>query len=268
VISVHVLIVDYFKALRVVESVGMLAPLSSSYVLKITVVDNSCDISNSRILKSELAGYPMVDVFVSDDNIGYTKAMNKASENSAADVFLALSPDVLFTSINAFHESIAFLLANKDVAVVSPRQINDDSSRPILGRRYPNAMSLVLKRVGVFNRFHFSRVARQSYLWNYDETLDSGLTFVDVDWIQSSSTFMSGNFFREVGGFDTRFFLFMADIVICKKASELGLRSVLLNVDGCTADGVRASSGGIFEIFQKKILRYHCFDAIRYFLFC
>lgn len=260
---VHVVIVDYFKAEKVVGSVTRILSFTTSKKIFITVVDNSVDEKNLKILEASLGANRSVRIIPSRSNIGYTKAMNVGAAGIGCEFLLVLNPDVQILKENIFTQAIEFFYSKKDCAMVGFEQYNDDGTMPSIGRPFPNIISLLAKRIPILARFPIFKEALSKYI---DPPCFGKRDYAVVDWLQSSCVFMRHQFWLDVCGYDERFFLFMADVKMGRDAIEMGKKSYLLKSSSVIADGIRASEGGVTALFTSRVLRWHVKDAFRYFL--
>ncbi len=253
---IHVVIVDFMKASRVLQSVTSVIAQSCRDIV-VTVVDNSCSDDNFKIL---LEGLPSsVRLLRSKDNLGYTRAVNYAVDGVFSSYVLLLNPDIVFDEKSDL-QALLSNFSDEKVFIVGPAQVNDDGSRPSTVRGYPGFWDLVAKR-SILKKIPYFRARVDAYLlsqFNY------GLK-QSVPWLQSSCILVDYKFWMRICGLDERFFLFMADIKICQLAYELGGKVVYDPAVTVVADGKRCSEGGFSTILRNKALQYHVKDAIRYY---
>lgn len=255
--SVHVVIVDYMKASRVLRSVASVISQSCNDII-VTVFDNSCSDENYKILSDGLP--KSVRLFKSSENLGYTRAVNYAVRGVKSSYVLLLNPDIVFEGVSDF-QILLDNFSDSDVLMVGPAQINDDGTRPSTARGYPALLDLIAKR-SFLKKIPYFRRRIESYLlagFDYNERQS-------VPWLQSSCVFVDYDFWIRIGGLDERFFLFMADIKICQLAYDLGGKVIYDPAVTVLADGKRCSEGGLRTIINNKPLQYHVRDAIRYYI--
>lgn len=258
--KIHVIIIDYFKASRVIDAVRSIrAQDQDQSSIAITILDNSCCDKNYSTLKK----IPSLDaeIIKSETNIGYVAAVNLAARqyNNGADLILLLNPDIIISE----KSTISSLAKNFDAAdcyIVGPAQINDDGSTPSTVRGYPSLFALIAKRTALINTKWGSRLVSKYLLQGFDASQKQS-----VPWLQSSCVLIRRTYWDAVGGLNPKYFLFMADIEICKKAYELGGKVIYDPTYKAIADGRRCSEGGIISIFKSRTLRIHLIDAIKYY---
>ncbi|PHR11332.1 MAG: glycosyl transferase family 2 [Sphingopyxis sp.] len=259
--KIHFVIIDFFKAERVIDVVKSINNQNyDNHKIFISVIDNSCSEGNYRTLEKGLTG--LASLIKSTDNIGYTKAANKAVSECEweADIICLLNPDIIFEDVNTLN----FMMDNFDdpkCLIVGPAQSNDDGSEPDIVRNYPSALALVLKRSPFRKAPVAARIVDSYLLPNFDSSKRQ-----NAPWLQSSCIFIQKSFWDSIGGLNTKYFLFMSDIEICKKAYEKGGYVLYDPAVRVIADGKRCSEGGISSLFKSPAMRHHVKDAIKYYL--
>lgn len=256
-IELSVLVIDYLKSERVIESYNRLLDLNLPFSFEFLVLDNSQDGNNySKLL--EIEG-EFCKVYSLNANVGYTKGMNFLAKHAKGKTLLVLNPDILIKSKESITKCLELLSSDSTAGIVAPHQINDDGTYPSVARKYPSIIQLILKRtlykLGLFTGF----------VESYTDSYDINQNAVSVDWLQSSCFFIEQKIYKEVGGFNEKYFLFMADIEICHEVRKLGYKSIYLKTECVIADGKRASEGGFFSLFRNRVLRMHVIDAMKYY---
>ena len=258
--TISAVIVDYRKAARVLANIRSLRQQYPLDLLDIVVIDNSADPANAARL-DPLRDMPGVRLVVNRTNVGYTAACNQGAAMVSGEFVLLLNPDILWTGEGALRRLAAFMRARPDVAIAGPRQVNEDGSTPRTARRFPNILAQLARRSALGRLPGFAQC-----VGSYEAAdLDYGRT-QPVDWLQSSCVLVRRDFWDAIGGLDERYFLFMADCVLCWQAWERNLATFHVAEALVTADGIRASAGGALAVFRSAAVRHHLRDALLYHL--
>lgn len=146
------------------------------------------------------------------DNVsvqGFGANHNAAFRHCDSPFFCVCNPDVRLIN-DPFPELIA-CMKDPNVGVVAPRVLAPASGWEDNARYFPTPMGLVAKL------FH----------------LDEGLYPVvreapmEVDWVAGMFMLFRAEAFRDVGGFDDRFFLYYEDVDICARLWKAGWKVML-----------------------------------------
>ena len=156
-----IVIVDYFKAPRVVQNVESVLAQENCPDTKICIVDNSCDPENKKQLL-QLERYQNVHLLFSESNIGYTRACNDAAALFDARYVVLVNPDIAWNDKSTLSELISQMDTKPDIGILGPRQINDDGTTPGTVRKFPNIIVQVARR---------TPLRRTTYTWKVSQTL-------------------------------------------------------------------------------------------------
>ena len=139
---------------------------------------------------------------------GFGANHNRAFELSRGDYFVVLNPDLRALQLNLL--PLFDALVDPQVACVGPR-IDDPRGQPTDSpRRFPTLWRLA-QRVLLSKR-------------GPDDAPPNAATA--VDWIGGMFMVFRRETYAQLGGFDERFFMYMEDVDICRRARDQGLQVV------------------------------------------
>ena len=255
---VSIIIVDFFKAPRVVENVKAALLQQGDFRVEVIVIDNSCNENNQRELKV-LDGLPGVTLIFNNSNAGYVGACNQGFKLCKGEYIFLVNPDIVWMKDNVLSKVVGTFSTEGSIGIIGVRQENDDGTTPETVRRFPDLLTQIARRTFLRDLpWLRSRVAK------YEVTSFDYSVSADVDWVQSSFMAITRDVWLLLGGLDKRFFLFMSDPDICYRAWGHNYRVFYQSDVLVGADGKRCSEGGIRDIFTSKAIRYHLRDAIYY----
>jgi N-acetylglucosaminyl-diphospho-decaprenol L-rhamnosyltransferase len=255
--TVAVVIVNFFKAERLLESVRSLARQSGSQRMVVAVVENSADPAEHRRLA---AGAAEQDFLLVDPqlNLGYTKGCNLGVEALAPTDFIVLcNPDIIWDEPGSLDRLIALAASDPSIGVLAPLQVSDDGALVETARVFPTLLHQLKRRL-------WPRQGTEMHL--IDSLAQGKADLIDVDWLQSSCVLIRRALWDRLGGLDQRYFLFMSDVELGRATWDAGMRVCLTSTVRVRADGQRASSGGFRSLLTSRTQRSHLIDAFRYYL--
>jgi GT2 family glycosyltransferase len=132
---------------------------------------------------------------------GYGANQNAAFSISENTFFCVLNPDIHIKT-NPFPELLASF-SNPKVALVAPKIITPEGQVEDSVRKFPTFRSLACKAFGGSNG-------------TYSELNSS------PDWVAGMFMLFRSDLFREIGGFDEKFFLYYEDVDICWRLRQKG----------------------------------------------
>ncbi len=256
--KVSAIILNTSKPYEVLKNVESLFLQNRNFDLEIIIVDNSGLQRNREIL------YPLHQRenvrLLFTKNKGYAAGNNLAASHATGEILFIINPDIVSINPNTFLNITHYVTHNPDIGILGPRQKNPDSCFEYTARHFPTPVAQLLRRTPLRNVWPFRKPVEKYEQINMDMH-----SIKEVDWIQSSFWAMRKEVWDELGGFDTRYFIFMSDVEMCLQAKRIGKKVIFYPEVEVLADGRRCSEGGILDIFTKKIIRIHFVDVFRYY---
>lgn len=250
-------IVNFFKADRLVECVRSLARQSGAQKMTVAVVENSADSGEHQRLAKAAAehGFVLVNPEL---NLGYTKGCNLGVQALAPTDFVVLcNPDIIWDEPDSIERLIAIAASDPSIGVVAPLQVSDDGALVETARNFPTLLHQLKRRLWP---------ERGNEIHLIDPLAEGKTDLIDVDWLQSSCVVIRRSLWNRLGGLDQRYFLFMSDVELGRATWNQGMRVCLTSSVRVRADGKRASAGGFRSLLTSRTQRSHLRDAIRYYL--
>ncbi|KMQ51774.1 glycosyl transferase family 2 [Chitinispirillum alkaliphilum] len=212
--TISVIIVNYKVPESLCEALKSLRETQLYDQCEIIVVDNASK-DNSRSLITET--FPEVQWIQLKNNIGFGKACNAGARQARGEFLLLLNPDTM-VSKNILVRCIDFIRKKPNVGMIGPKILNPDGSLQASCRRsFPTPSAALFYFSGLSRLFPKSR-----RLGQYNLTYMNDNESAEVDAISGSFMFMPLSVFREVEGFDERFFMYGEDIDLCWRIRKKG----------------------------------------------
>lgn len=257
---ISIIILDFLKGERVVKNVEGILNQKGAFELEVIVIDNSVNPTNASVL-TQLEKHKEVQVIINKENQGYTRGNNNGAQYATGQYMAIVNPDIEWKNTDILEKLLKYLEKNNDVGVIGPKQMNPDGSVAMSVRAFPHMFVQIARRT-------FLRHLPGIKQWvQYDEMQHLDHDKIQaVDWLQSSFVMLKKSLWDDLGGFDERYFLFMADSELCWQVWKKGLKTIYYPKAVVYADGVRCSDGGFLSFFKRWILRQHLMDSWRYTL--
>ena len=186
-----------------------IAKYAAGLPLQIIVVDGGSFDGCGEMLA---AGFPDVEFVQSQENIGFGKSNNLGFGRVTGDLVLLLNPDseVLPGTIN---ELVEILASHPDAGMVGARLLNSDGSfQESSVHPLPTPLGTAID----------SDVLRR-WWWRKARISADGRPIV-VDAVSGACILMRTKVFRQIGGFNPRYFMYAEDMDLCLKIKRSGLR--------------------------------------------
>ena len=170
--------------------------LSLEYNKKLYLINN-----HPSIRYSKYENHKDIEYINTNINLGFGRAHNLVLNKLESKHHLVLNPDVSFSK-EAFEKLLNVFQNRNNLAFITPKVLYPNGKEQIVCRKKPSFPSL-LKRFIYNNSEYNSRELSQTF---------------QPDFIHGCFMLFKTNFFKNLKGFDERFFLYMEDADICRRA--------------------------------------------------
>jgi N-acetylglucosaminyl-diphospho-decaprenol L-rhamnosyltransferase len=140
---------------------------------------------------------------------GFGANHNAAFAITRGSVFVIVNPDIRAPALTL--EPLLAVLDRPGVGVCAPVVLAPSGTAEDSVRRFPTLARLAFRLV--------SRRRRPDYRWDNEP--------IEVDWTAGMFVAYRSCAFREVGGFDERFFMYLEDADICRRLRAAGWATML-----------------------------------------
>jgi GT2 family glycosyltransferase len=174
---------------------------------------------------------------------GFGENHNQAFKLANGQFFCVLNPDIRLND-NPFPPLLEGL-TDDSVGVVAPMILNDLNLIEDSARRFPSPGSIFLKLINkIFNK----------------PTSSSSSVDQNYDWVGGMFMFFKVDTYREVRGFDQRYFMYYEDVDICARLTNMGRRVLLCQTSRVVHLAQRASHRNM------RHLLWHLTSMLRFFM--
>lgn len=214
-------IVAYGGAEEVVQAAQSVAQHTKGVQLELMVLDNASP-DNTKKKLEKIIFDSNIKVRYSKENLGFGKAhnliFNLLNKDVQSKYHVVINPDITL-DCDAISEICSWMDNHPDVAMVTPRLMFPDGKEQQTAKRYPSFMALLARQLSV----PALKKVEEHYLM-----LDEDLTKpVDVQFCSGCFFVMRSDVYLKMGGFDPRYFVYVEDADITRKALQYG-RAVYL----------------------------------------
>ncbi len=181
----------------------------------IVVVDNNSTDGSQEFLKS--LNKKRVIFILNKENIGFGSACNQIARKTDAPYVLFMNPDVKITR-GSIDKLLSFIEEHPEVALVTGKLLNPDGTLQLSCRRFPTILRALFGRASLFRSlFPNNPITREYMLYDLDY---NNVQF--PDWVRGAVMLIRTNLFKEIGGFDEQFFLYLEDTDLCFRFRKKG----------------------------------------------
>jgi hypothetical protein len=186
---------------------------------EIIVVDNASSDGSPEMVKAE---FPGVSLLTNAGNVGFAAANNQGTAIARGRYFALVNSDVeVFPG--TLSTMLAFMDAKPDVGMLGPKVLNADRTLQPSCRTFPSLRSWFLRALALDTALPRSRIFGDHFMthWSHDEERD-------VDILSGCFWLIRRRAHEEVGGLDTRFFMYAEDMDLCLRYRRAAWRVTFL----------------------------------------
>jgi N-acetylglucosaminyl-diphospho-decaprenol L-rhamnosyltransferase len=246
-------VVAFNSAAEIEKLVASLAEgVTAQHTVDVHVTDNG---GNEAQLTRLRAIPGLASVRSSGSNLGYGGGMNALATEvgDGYDWYLICNPDIRFGrgSIDALVDTA---LAHPEAALIGPRTFGSDK------KPYPSARAFPSIRTGVGHAVFANIWPTNPWTRRYHRAaLASTGEDTTVDWVSGACILARPDAFREVGGFDDKYFMYFEDVDLAWRLSKAGWTTMLAGGAMITHSGAHST-----RAHSQLMRRAHHDSAVRY----
>ncbi|GEM_PF-96218 len=186
---------------------------ASGLKVGVVIVDNA----SAAYDAAKLAWKVLPDAAIVQRNwdAGYGGSVNIGARQLDADYLFILNPDTELGDEMLFGKLIAFMQAHPQAGIAAPKIIYPDGRLQETVRRFPDWQVPVLQRTKLGETPYGKKYLHRFLL--RDIPHDHARM---VDWAQGSALFLPMGHWKELGGFDDRFWMYFEDVDLCRRSWE------------------------------------------------
>lgn len=231
---------------------------ATPFPYEIIVVDNaSRDESVSFLEKA--AHEKRIKLIKSPVNLGYGQGNNLGVENASGEYVLIMNPDIA-TEPHAIARMVSYLEKHDEVGMLGPKLVYHDGTVQDSCRRFMTFTDLVIKRTFLRRLPRFKKRFEQYLMRDFDHN-----HMQEVELITGAALLMRRDFYKKLGGFDKRYFLFMEDFDLCQRIHQTGKKVVYYPEAEMLHFHKRLSDGSLLKLLTRKVFWYHVHSSMKYF---
>jgi GT2 family glycosyltransferase len=178
---------------------------------KIVIVDNN---SSDNSLQSIKSFSDKLLVVKNNLNLGFAKACNIGAQKCNSEFLIFLNPDTI-VDIQQLQKTLKFIEENpqKKIGVCGVRQINEYGETSRHCCKHPNILNFISLSIGLHKILKNSSHVMEA--WNHDSSRN-------VEHVIGSCYFIRNKIFKELNGFDERFYLYYEDLDLSTRVRLAG----------------------------------------------
>jgi len=185
--------------------------------LEVIVVDNGSRDGSSDAIEEK---FPQTKLICNLENRGFAAACNQALNKSEGDFILLLNSDTQLID-QSIDYALDYMVKNNDIGVVGGKMIGLDGETQPSCHRFPCYSNLFFSKSSFLTRSGLFKNKFSKFRKIPDK-------ISDVDALSGGFLFLRKEMLNEIGFLDERFFFYIEDIDLCKRARDNNWRVVFM----------------------------------------
>lgn len=199
-----------FCLISIEKAIGDLA-------VEVIVVDNGSSDRSSDMIRKK---FPWVTLRANTTNDGFSKASNDGFAEASGEFILFLNPDTIIAE-DTLAKCIGFIRSKTEAGALGVNMIDGSGCfLPESKRGLPNAWNAFTKMIGLSRIFPHSKLFAGYYHGDLDPTQTH-----EVEILSGAFLLVRASLLKEMGGFDTQFFMYGEDIDLSFRLTRSGCRN-------------------------------------------
>ncbi len=216
--DLSVIIVNYNVKFYLEQCLVSVLRASENMETEVIVVDNVSTDGSVEYIREK---FPLVKLIVNKENVGFSRANNRAVQNARGKYVLFLNPDTV-VSEDCFERCFAYMETHPECASLGPKLIDGTGTYlPESKRGFPSLSVAFYKITGLYKLFPKSATFNGYYMGNLPENETNS-----VDVLVGCFMFMRKTFLDEYGAFDPDYFMYGEDIDLSYRVVKAGYKNV------------------------------------------
>ena len=243
--EVSVIVVSYNTRDMTLRCLDAVFTEIGSLSAEVIVVDNASSDDSAEAIRQR---FPDARVIVTENNLGFARGNNVGMSQARGRYFLLINSDA-FVQSGSIGEMMGYLNSHPEMALVGPMLMNADGTLQRSCYRYPTPGRAWAENLWISAAFGLEHALGDYRKWPHDQTRE-------VDWVIGACLMVRREVYRQIGGFDERFFMYAEETDWQLRMRKAGWKI------GFTPAARVIHLGGISGKGEQKLINRHFFDSL------
>ncbi len=211
---ISIIFVYFNTPLEIVNALNSIKNSIKEYSYEVIIVDNR----SPKPLPKNIENLPRTTVIHNKKNLGYGKALNQGAKLAKGKYLLLANPDLLFLK-----DSIALMMdkLEKDlsIGIIGPQFLDANSKVQMVGSDMPFLPRALFAFSFLNKLFPSNYFSKQYYLLDFDRKTEK-----EIPALCGACLMTRKSVFKEIAGFDERFFMYFEEADICFRVNKSGYK--------------------------------------------
>ena len=249
-LDVSIIIVNYNTLKLTQNCIQSIIDKTNGISYEIIIVDNASTDGSKEYFESD----SKIKYIYSEENLGFGRANNLGAQSAVGNKLFFLNPDTLLIN-NAIKILSDYLDVHPKTGGAGGNLYNKDLKPCLSFKRYLPGLFWEL------NNMTFATLEKIVFIGN--QTFNNTNNVKSVGYITGADLMIPKRIFNDLGGFDSKFFLYFEETDLCCRIRELGLKiesvpaSRIQHLEGESFKGGEINRNRIRHTEKGRYTYYH-----------
>lgn len=212
-IDVSIIIVNYNSSILLADCLESLFKYTRSNTIEVIVIDNN---SNELGFDEVINKYESLVVIKNDKNLGFGKANNQGIRIAKGKYILLLNNDT-YLKEDSIYKVLRYCENRNEKIILGCKLLNGDGSLQHSVSDFPSFRESLMSNYFLYALFPKNKFFNKYHLMNKAVN-----NTTEVDIVTGAFMFGKSEYFKELEGFDERFFFYFEEIDMCYRFKQNG----------------------------------------------
>lgn len=239
-IDLSIIIVTYNSADSIADCIESIRKWTVGLNYEIIIIDNKSTDDTLKVVSR------LIDIKVvpNEENLGFASASNAGAVLAKGKILLFLNPDVCLES-NSLRSAVDFMNRHADTGIAGCQLFYPNGTPQHSFFKYHTVTGLISRYFKVYKVLPRNRLTEPLFYFYPDPIIEP----IEVDWVLGADLFIREKIFKEIGGFDTGYFMYCEDTDLCLKVKQLGYK-----IYGLPFKLIHKFAGSSEKVLEKRII--------------
>ena len=215
---IDIIIINYNSTDHLINCLRSIKNSLDSFHADIFVQDNA----SADGVERALVEFPHIKLTRNSQNIGFAAAVNQALVKGNNPYVVLLNPDT-FVLDDFFRVSLEFMKNHPRTGIMGPKVLEQDGKLQNSARSFPTILTAFFGRTSILSRLFPKNPVTMK---NLPSLNSDGCSPMEVDWVSGACMVVNRKAIKDVGGMDSRFFLYWEDADWCRRMWQSGWKVI------------------------------------------
>jgi GT2 family glycosyltransferase len=193
---------------KTIKSILDNIPIEIKY--KLYIIDNNSTDKTLELVKKMKGNIEVLDLQI---NKGFGYGHNSVIDLLSSNYHAVVNPDIIIENQDQLKKMIEYMDNNKSVGMISPLIVNTDLSIQYLCKTNPTVFDMLIRRISpkLFPKRQDKYVLKET---GYNQV-------INIDYASGCFMMFRTSIFKEIKGFDDRFFMYLEDADITRRVNQV-----------------------------------------------